>query len=50
MRILSGTDREVIRKCYVSIERGTLTDRQVKQLSSVLNKIEKETDYILPSK
>ena len=48
MKILSGSDREIIRKGYVSIERGNLSDRQVKQIYQVLHKLEKDSDYILP--
>ena len=48
MRILSGSDREVLRKAYISIGKGNLSDRQVKQVSQVLDKLEHETDYILP--
>ena len=48
MRLLSGSDREVLRKAYLSIAKGNLSDRQVKQLSQVLDKLERETDYIMP--
>ena len=48
MKILSGSDREVIRKGYVSIEHCNLSDRQVKQICQVIKKLEQDTDYILP--
>lgn len=48
MKILSGSDREVIRKGYLSIEHCNLSDRQVKQICQVLKKLEQDTDYILP--
>lgn len=48
MRILSGSDREVLRKAYISIGKYNLSDRQVKQVSQVLDKLEHETEYILP--
>ena len=47
MRLLSGNDREILRKAYLSIAKGNLTDRQVKQISQVLDKLERETDYIM---
>ncbi len=50
MRLLTGSDREVIRKGIIGIERGNLSDRQVKQMAQVLDKLEHDTDYILPSK
>lgn len=48
MKILSGSDREIIRKGYMSIERGNLSDRQTKQIYQVLQELEQNTDYILP--
>lgn len=48
IKLLKGSDREIIRKSYHSIAKGNLSDRQVKQLAQVLDKIERETDYILP--
>lgn len=50
MRLLSGSDREVLRKAYLGISKANLSDRQVKQLSQVLDKLEHETDYIIPKK
>lgn len=46
MRLLSGNDREILRKAYISIAKGNLTDRQVKQISQVLDKLDSETEYI----
>lgn len=48
MRLLRGSNREVIRKAYLSIAKANLSDRQVRQLSQVLDKLERETDYIMP--
>lgn len=50
MRLLTGSDREVIRKGIIGIERKKLSDRQVKQIAQVLDRLEHNTDYILPSR
>lgn len=49
-RLLTGADREVIRISALSIAKYSLSDRQVKRITQVLEKLEKETDYIIPSK
>lgn len=46
--LLSFSERESIRICSLSLKKQSLTDRQVKQITKILNRIEVETDYILP--
>lgn len=48
--LLNRQSREYIREASVSIARGYLNDRQVKRVAKVLESIENDTDYILPSK
>ncbi len=50
MGLLTKNDREIIRKGIIGIERGNLSDRQVKQIAQVLDRLEHNTDYILPSR
>ena len=50
MNLLTASDREVLRISALSITKGNLSDRQVKRLTQIFVKLDKETDYIVPSK
>lgn len=47
---LSGADRESVRICTISVSRGNLTDRHVKRLVQIFQRLDQETDYIIPDK
>ena len=49
-RLLSGAERECVRISALSIAKGNLSDRQVKKLVKIFEKLENETDYIIPDK
>jgi hypothetical protein len=49
-RLLSGAEREVVRIASLSIAKMSLTDRQVKKLAQIIEKLDKETDYLIPEK
>ena len=50
LNLLTASDREVLRISALSIAKGNLSDRQVKRLTQIFVKLDKETDYIVPSK
>ena len=50
LNLLSGADRESVRICAISVSRGNLTDRQVKRLVQIFQRLDQETDYIIPDK
>lgn len=50
MHLLSGVDRADMCKGAKSVRAGKLSDRQVKRLTQIFEKLEKETDYIIPDK
>ena len=49
-RLLSGAEREAVRIASLSIAKMSLTDRQVKKLDQIIEKLDKETDYLIPEK
>ena len=49
-RLLTAADRETVRIASLSIAKMSLTDRQVKKLDQILEKLDKETDYLVPDK
>ena len=49
-RLLSGAEREAVRIASLSIAKMSLTDRQVKKLAQIIEKLDKETDYLIPEK
>lgn len=50
LNLLSMQDRECVRICAISVSKGNLTDRQVKNLTKIFEKLDKETEYIIPNK
>lgn len=50
MNLLTASDREVLRISALSIAKNNLSDRQVKRLTQIFVKLDKETDYIVPNK
>ena len=50
LNLLSGADRESVRICAISVSRGNLSDRQVKRLVQIFQRLDQETDYIIPNK
>ena len=50
LNLLSGADRESVRICALSVAKNTLSDRQVKALTKIFEKLDTETDYIIPNK
>ncbi|MBR5168497.1 MAG: AIPR family protein [Salinivirgaceae bacterium] len=50
LNLLSAQDRESVRNSASSVSKGNLTDRQVKTLTKIFEKLDKETDYIIPDK
>lgn len=49
-KLLTGAERDSVRICALSIAKGNLTDRQVKGLTKIFERLDKETDYIIPTK
>ena len=49
-KLLTAAERESVRICAISVAKGNLTDRQVKGLTKIFEKLDKETDYIIPTK
>lgn len=50
LKLLTASDREVVRISALSIAKANLSDRQVKRLTQIFIKLEEETDYIIPEK
>ena len=50
LNLLSGADRESVRICAMSIAKCNLSDRQVKRLTQIFEKLDSETDYIIPDR
>lgn len=50
LRLLTGTDREIVRTAANSVSKMTLTDRQAKRLTKIFKQLEEETSYIIPDK
>lgn len=50
LKLLTASDRESVRISALSIDKGNLSDRQVKRLTQIFVKLDKETDYIIPEK
>lgn len=50
LKLLSTADQECVRICSLSVRKGNLSDRQVKNLVKIFERLEKETDYIIPEK
>ena len=49
LKLLKASDREAVRISALSIAKYNLSDRQVKRLSQIFQKLEQETDYIFPT-
>ena len=50
LNLLTSAERESVRICALSVAKGNLTDRQVKRLTQIFERLDLETDYIIPEK
>ena len=50
LHLLSGAERESVRICAISVGKMTLSDRQAKRLAQIFQRLDQETDYIIPEK